>query len=90
MQRGADNKDFTQDAQSVRRQIEVGVERLKAEGLEPAGQDVPSGSIQVVSKRAGGVKPPVISSLSVRTEQTRCWGTLFTCATGAIPLPGKL
>ena len=57
MQRGADNKDFTQDAQSVRRQIEVGVERLKAEGLEPAGQDVPSGSIQVVSKRAGGVKP---------------------------------
>ena len=57
LQRGADNKDFTQDAQSIRRQIEAGVDRLKCNDLQEDGQDAPSGSIQVVSKRAGGVKP---------------------------------
>lgn len=57
LQRGADNKDFTQDAQSVRRQIESGVERLKQSNLPQAEPEPLTGSIQVVSKRAGGVKP---------------------------------
>lgn len=57
LQRGTDNKDFTQDAQSVRRQIESGVERLKESNLPQADPEPLPGSIQVVSKRAGGVKP---------------------------------
>lgn len=57
LQRGTDNKDFTQDAQSVRRQIELGVERLKECNLPQADPEPLPGSIQVVSKRAGGVKP---------------------------------
>lgn len=57
LQRGTDNKDFTQDAQSVRRQIESGVERLKESNLPQADPEPLTGAIQVVSKRAGGVKP---------------------------------
>lgn len=57
LQRDVEGKDFTQDAQSVRRQIESGVERLTGGCLPQPDREPLAGSIQVVSKRAGGVKP---------------------------------